>query len=373
MKKKRRGQWLFVGMSCLLAMHPLTGAAAPQEPRTQVATAQDALLQQMEQLERQIQQKDALIIEKMDELARLKVELEQRKAEWEGMKKEAEAAEQEFLEWKTQAEQRLRSLQDHPLDWTLIDILFSSKGISDFVQKVASLSILMKADQQWMEALNEKKQELEAKRDEFKKKYDELHQTYQKIEDAKQMIEREKKEIETQLRSLEAEQRALESRFADSEHPIEEAKTQEGEASAVFLDDAFMGDDVMLNVASQHNIKKLFATAFQQLGVPYRWGGTTPKGFDCSGFLQYVYRSIGIHLPRTAKQQQKVGISVSKAQAKPGDLVFWGKPAYHVGLYLGNGKYIHAPRTGDVVKISKINWSSVSTVKRVVPRSSLSM
>ncbi|TCJ98219.1 UNVERIFIED_ORG: NlpC/P60 family protein [Anoxybacillus amylolyticus] len=375
MGKKRKHKWILAGLSCLLVMYPLTGYAAPQEPRAQTATQQDALLQRMELLEQQIQQKDARIIEKMDELDRLNVEIEKKKTEWEAMKTEAEAAEQAFLKWKAQAEQRLRLLQEHPLDWTLMDVLFSSEGISDFVQKVASLSILMKADQQWMESLKEKSKELETKRNELEKQYNALRQMYEKMEKDKETIEREKREIESRLRSLEMERQALESRFASDEHarPIEEEVLQEQADLIEGVDETPLLNEGMMNVASQHHIKKLFSTAYKQLGVPYRWGGTTPKGFDCSGFLQYVYRSIGIHLPRTAKQQQKVGISVPKAQAKPGDLVFWGKPAYHVGLYLGNGKYIHAPRTGDVVKISKINWSSVSTVKRVISHSPLQL
>ncbi len=88
------------------------------------------------------------------------------------------------------------------------------------------------------------------------------------------------------------------------------------------------------------------------MGTPYLWGGTTPNGFDCSGFVQYVYNNFGISLPRTTTQQVKAGIEVSKSDLQIGDLVFTS--AGHVGIYVGDDQIIHSPQTGDVVKISKI-------------------
>ena len=80
------------------------------------------------------------------------------------------------------------------------------------------------------------------------------------------------------------------------------------------------------------------------LGIYYVYGGTTPAGFDCSGFTSYVYRQVGISLPRTAAQQQSAATRVSNPV--PGDLVFWGYPAYHVGIYSGNGMVIDSSKAG---------------------------
>jgi cell wall-associated NlpC family hydrolase len=99
----------------------------------------------------------------------------------------------------------------------------------------------------------------------------------------------------------------------------------------------------------------LIAYASNFLGVPYVWGGTTPSGFDCSGFVQYVFAHFHISLPRVAADQQKVGTYVSRENLQPGDLVFFGEPAHHVGIYVGNGCMIHAPHTGDVIRIGPLN------------------
>lgn len=96
-------------------------------------------------------------------------------------------------------------------------------------------------------------------------------------------------------------------------------------------------------------------------GIPYVWGGTSTKGFDCSGFTQHVFRKAGIELPRTAAQQQKATTKVS--EPKPGDLVFFGAPAYHVGVYAGGGKMYDAPRRGKTTGLRTI-WSSNVTYGR---------
>lgn len=90
-------------------------------------------------------------------------------------------------------------------------------------------------------------------------------------------------------------------------------------------------------------------------GIPYVWGGTSTKGFDCSGFTQHVFKKAGVDLPRTAAQQQRATKKVS--DPKPGDLVFFGSPAYHVGVYAGDGKMYDAPRRGKTTGLRTI-WSS---------------
>ena len=102
--------------------------------------------------------------------------------------------------------------------------------------------------------------------------------------------------------------------------------------------------------------------AMQYLGIPYVYGGASPAGFDCSGFVMYVFAQVGISLPHNAAAQYGYGMPVSQDQLQPGDLVFFNGLG-HVGIYVGGGSFIHSPHTGDVVKISSISgWYSSTWV-----------
>ena len=100
---------------------------------------------------------------------------------------------------------------------------------------------------------------------------------------------------------------------------------------------------------------QIVAVAQRYIGVPYVYGGASPSGFDCSGLVQYVFNQVGISIPRVAVDQSKGGQAVSRDNLQPGDLVFFGSPVSHVGIYIGNGQFINAPKTGDVVKISSLS------------------
>lgn len=106
----------------------------------------------------------------------------------------------------------------------------------------------------------------------------------------------------------------------------------------------------------------LISKAKAFIGTPYKWGGSGPLGFDCSGFVQYVFKQFGVDLPRVSYQQAKAGKRISLDQLRPGDLVAWDNStrnngADHIAIYIGNGKVIHAPKPGDAVKISSL-WDT---------------
>ena len=107
-------------------------------------------------------------------------------------------------------------------------------------------------------------------------------------------------------------------------------------------------------------------TALAQLGDAYVWAGAGPDVFDCSGLTQFAARAAGISLPHSSRMQSTLGQPVSRADLQPGDLIFFYEPVGHVGVYIGDGKMVHAPTTGDVVRIASVDrmWGYNSARRR---------
>lgn len=114
--------------------------------------------------------------------------------------------------------------------------------------------------------------------------------------------------------------------------------------------------------------QQIVSLARQQLGKPYVWGATGPNSFDCSGLVQYVYRQVGINLPRTANAQSGMGYAVSLNNLQAGDLLFWtnGRTAYHVAIYTGNGNMLFAPQPGQTVKEEPMRYWMPAFARRVL-------
>ncbi|PPK66482.1 transglycosylase SLT domain-containing protein [Actinokineospora auranticolor] len=150
--------------------------------------------------------------------------------------------------------------------------------------------------------------------------------------------------------------------------PAAQASTASGTDFASALSDAMGGSATGSATGSD-----AVAAAKKYLGVPYVWGGTNPAtGLDCSGLVQQVYSDLGVDLPRVSRDQAKQGTAVASLdQAKPGDLVAFGSPVHHIGIYLGNGQMIHAPEAGEDVKIGKV-YETPTAIRRILPDSSSS-
>ena len=136
----------------------------------------------------------------------------------------------------------------------------------------------------------------------------------------------------------------------------------------------FGGGDIPAQISDTRQTIVFEATG--QIGRPYRYGGTTPDGFDCSGLTRYVYAQAGVSLPRSTREQHEAGKTIKIDQAQPGDLLFYrfgrsGGNVDHVAIYLGNGEAVHAPATGRTVIVASVGdpwWEKrfVNAV-RVIP------
>lgn len=130
---------------------------------------------------------------------------------------------------------------------------------------------------------------------------------------------------------------------------------------AVASDDVLLDKIASLQQTAQGNLnvaESLLNKAKKYIGTPYRFGGTTPSGFDCSGFMQYVFKNAGINLPRSSRDMATVGSHVSRDALRVGDMVFFahsGGRISHVGMYVGDNKFIHSPSSGKTVEITSLN------------------
>ncbi|MDD3267639.1 MAG: C40 family peptidase [Burkholderiales bacterium] len=154
--------------------------------------------------------------------------------------------------------------------------------------------------------------------------------------------------------------------FADEDDPINSIATSSSSSN--------VQDAKPLSKKSQDAIANMLMQSVSLMGIAYKWGGNTPTtGLDCSGFVRYVYQnSLGINLPRTAAEQAKVGKRIGIDNLEPGDLIFFNTKRgsnTHVGIYIGDNKFIQSPRTGENIQISDLsgNWrKNFNGAKRIV-------
>lgn len=288
---------------------------------------------------------------------------------------EIKKADEDLASHKEVYSERLKSIQvkGNQSVVTYAELLLSAGSVSEFFNRFTAISKIIENDNELLEGLRVKEVTLKEAKEQLQNHINQLEKSKVELASEQKLIEENKKQISQELEAakgelenLRAQQEAqLAAQQAASQETAPEIQ-QQSQTQASEVAKASTPSVAAPNVTNSATANSVIATAKQYLGVPYVWGGSTPSGFDCSGFTSYVYRSVGISLPRTSRAQQNVGTRISLSQVQPGDLVFRGSPAYHVGIYIGGGQYIHAPQTGDVVKIAPFNPSKFSTASRVL-------
>ncbi len=388
MKKSTKQKIAALGLSAALLFQVTPTYATPTE--NTISTYET----QIENLNTKIRQIDNKIIESMDNIKKLNNQVTEAKNRVETTKEEIAVLEDSYNRSVELSKSRLESIQlNGTAQFNVVEILLSSEGVSDFFQKTAAVITIMESDKQLTEELaakdaelKEKKEALEKDLTTIKEKQTAAKKEQASIENDKAKIQEELKKVEEAKAKAEEEARLQAEAEAAARAAAAVATTtqqtvtsttantstnnnQQSASNTTATEDKVKNEATSSEITTNTNsasASAVIAQAKKYLGVPYVWGGTTPSGFDCSGFTSYVFRSVGISLPRTSRAQQNVGTQVSVKNVQPGDLVFMGKPAYHVGIYIGGGQYIHAPQTGDVVKIAAYNPSKFSSATRVL-------
>ncbi|MFV0460681.1 MAG: NlpC/P60 family protein [Actinomycetales bacterium] len=168
--------------------------------------------------------------------------------------------------------------------------------------------------------------------------------------------------------AAQAEQAGVRARQVAGDYAVaqaaEAAAAQAAAAAAAQASASAGGGGSAIVITGDPQAQEVLRIAAGLTGIEYRWGGTTPAGFDCSGFTGYVFAQVGVRLPRTAREQQAAATVVS--DPRPGDLVFFGRPATHVGIYAGNGMMYDSPHSGAVSALRPVH-RGVSNYGRVLP------
>ena len=386
MNRIRRLAGIITAAAMVPCVAGTTVFAAPStdELEAQKAEAQqeaESLRQQLTELLNKVGEMEEQLIETGEKITETEADLETAQAE----------AEDQYTKMKL----RIKYMyEDGGAD--LLGVLLSSENFSDFLNQAEYISNVNSYDRQ---------------------KLNELKETQEKIAALKETLETEQANLETMQKEYQAEEDSVNAQLEEKSKEIdnfdeliqaaaeaaaaEAAARAEEEAQAASAGDSESGNqntnaaDASSNGSSSGSqsssgsgssssgssssgssssgsgssggssssngsygtntsaAQKIVAAAYSQLGVPYVYGGTTPGvGLDCSGLVQYCYAAAGISLPRTSAAQGGSGIAVTDPQ--PGDIVCYSG---HVGIYIGNGQMIHAPQTGDVVKISDVYGS----------------
>ncbi len=221
------------------------------------------------------------------------------------------------------------------------EMLLDSKSLADFVARLKFLNTIGVADAEVAQALRSQKAFIEQKAEDLRSA---------EMQAASLEFDLKARQIEVMLR-IQDRQKLLAGAQQDILDLLAEQAERRKSEEAQLLSEILAGADQAGIVVEPGG---LVETALAYHGVPYLWGGATPAGFDCSGFILYIFAQHGVSLPHYSGSQFLTGEKVVPAALAPGDVVFFGSPVHHVGMYVGGGYFIHAPRTGDYVKLSPL-------------------
>ncbi|QGU93835.1 glycoside hydrolase [Clostridium bovifaecis] len=336
-----------------------------QQHRNDYTSAQD----KVEAIERQIEHFDEQIETLMAEIEENKTKMKSIQNDIELAQNEIEKAQKEMEEEQELYNERMKTMYMNGVGGYL-DVILGADDLSDLVEKIEAVKQLTELDKKIVKELKQKQEDLKVRQENLKKEQDKLEALNKSQQEKIKKLEADKKEQDKLIQEARRQSAAYSDVLKDDQAQISQTKKLIKEAkerlkassnSNTSSSGSKNNSRPSRGSSADYSSDAVIAYASEFLGTPYVWGANGPETFDCSGFTKYVYAHFGVRLPRVSRDQAEVGTYVEKGDLQPGDLVFFkkgGAPVHHVGIYVGNGSYIHAPRTGDVVKISSLSGRS---------------
>lgn len=357
-----------------LAHGTLESAFATPGASTPSNAAIDAKREQAASARQKLSQLSADLEMRYEELAQVEEALQQTRSEIASTQAELEDANVRLGDARTRLGARINAIYRNGTG-SILDVLLGATDFKDLAARLTLLRRISSSDASLVAsvkdakdsvekahaALQAREQELAALRDQAEARQAEFEAAY---DAQKQFVAG----IDSELKTLIEQERVRQEQLAAARAAAAAAAAAAAKAAAksTATNTSTRTFDAS-KLGSAHS--DVVAIAKSYLGVPYVWGGSSPSGFDCSGFTMYCYGQLGIKLPRTSRSQFTAGAFIPPDRLdllQPGDLVFFGTNGdasriHHVGIFVGNGSYIHAPETGDVVRISSLTGRIASS------------
>lgn len=321
-----------------------------KESKNKLTTAKKTV----EELESKIEEFDYQIENALFEIDELNIKIETIEGNIETANEEIGQAEKDMIGEKELYNDRMAAMYISGKTG-FIEVLLGAKGLRDLYSRIQIIRTITELDNEVIASLKAKKADIEKRKKAMEEETVKLDSTIAIHEEKMVKLKGDKSEQQKYINEAQKQVTAYANVVNQDQKEISKTKKLIEEARA--KTETYVPSRGSSDISSN----AVIAYASNYLGRPYRWGATGPNYFDCSGFTQYVFRHFEVKIPRVSRYQAKAGKYVPKSQLRPGDLVFFAKPGravHHVGIYVGNNSYIHAPRTGDVIKISRLSSRS---------------
>lgn len=283
------------------------------------------------------------------EIANLNNQIQQKQNEINYLQTSIKNLEDSITRKEEEIKTRMYAMQSYNNSNSYVEYIFGASSFSDFFARVDSVNEITSYDEDLIAEIADEKQQ---------------------VEQQKQTVETAKANIESQKQQQEVLQTQYQDLLTKQQNELAAAQQQQEEISSTQSSlDSFLSSIIVSNSSSSsggssggssitpsQNVPTtnkygatVVAAAYSKLGCPYVWGASGPDTFDCSGLVMWCYKQAGVSLDHYSGSQKESGAIIPLSQAQPGDILW---KSGHVGIYIGNGQYIHAPQTGDVVKIA---------------------